>query len=61
MRQYEQDLERCNFTVHQQEDLFYILADRNNDIERLIEQRRNYINQLEHELVQLDDLLLKSE
>lgn len=38
-----------------------MLNERNDDIERMIEQRRRQITDLENELIHLDDLLINSE
>jgi hypothetical protein len=48
-------------TFNQQEELAFMLNERNDDIERMIEQRRQQINDLENELIHLDDLLINSE
>ena len=37
-----------------------MLNERNDDIERMIEQRRQQITDLENELIHLDDLLISS-
>lgn len=58
--EFQETLNQCNLTVHQQEDLIHLLSDRNNDIERLIEQRRQKIKDLENEMSQLDGILLTS-
>jgi hypothetical protein len=37
-----------------------MVTQRNDDIERIIQQRREQINELENELIKLDDLLINS-
>ncbi len=57
---YQHDLECSNATLNQQEDLVRILTQRNDEIERSIEQRRQQITDLENELIKLDELLRNS-
>lgn len=38
-----------------------VLTQHNDEIERLIQERRQQINELENELIKLDDLLMNSE
>ncbi|CAF4612589.1 unnamed protein product [Rotaria sp. Silwood1] len=58
--QCEYDLERSNSSLKQQEDLLRILTQRTDDTERIIQQRRKRIIELENEVVQLDNLLIYS-
>lgn len=58
--QYQHDLERLNVTLNQQEDIAHVLTQHNDEIERIIQQRRQQINELENELIKLDDLLMNS-
>ncbi len=58
--QYQHDLERSNTTFNQQEDLIHILTQRNEELERNIQQRRQQISELENDLIKLDDLLINS-
>jgi hypothetical protein len=60
VNQYQHDLERSNVTFNQQEDLLHILTQRNDEIDRSIQQRRQQINELENDLIKLDDLLINS-
>jgi len=58
--QYQHDLECSNATLNQQEDLVCILNQRNDEIERSIQQRRQQIAEIENELIKLDELLRSS-
>ena len=60
IKQYQHDLDCCNTTFNQQEDLVDILSQRNDDIDRALQQRRQQINELENELIKLDDMLITS-
>jgi hypothetical protein len=60
INQYQYDLERSNVTLNQQEDITHVLIQHNDEIERIIQQRRQQINELENELIKLDDLLMNS-
>jgi len=60
INQYQYDLERSNVTLNQQEDVTHVLIQHNDEIERIIQQRRQQINELENELIKLDDLLMNS-
>ncbi|CAF1332751.1 unnamed protein product [Adineta steineri] len=58
--QYQYDLERSNSSFKQQEDLLYILNQRNDDIERIIQQDQKQIIEFEDVLIEFDDLLSKN-
>ncbi len=60
INQYQYDLERSNVTLNQHEDITHVLIQHNDEIERIIQQRRQQINELETELIKLDDLLMNS-
>ncbi|CAF0965543.1 unnamed protein product [Rotaria magnacalcarata] len=54
------DLDRSNSSLQQQEDLLHMLTQRTDDMERIFQQRRKRIVEVEHEVTQFDDLLLNS-
>lgn len=58
--QCEYELEHSNSSLKQQEDLEDILTERNEDIERLIQQHEKQIIEFEIELIKLDDLIINS-
>ncbi|CAF1244250.1 unnamed protein product, partial [Adineta ricciae] len=60
LNQYQHDLERCTTSLTQQEDLVHVLTQHNDEIERIIQERRQQINNLENELIKLDDMLINS-
>ena len=60
MIQYEYELERSNASLKHQEDLVYILTERNDHMKHSIQQRQEQIIELESEIIQLDDTLIKS-
>ncbi|CAF1291686.1 unnamed protein product [Adineta steineri] len=60
INQYQHELERSNTTLNQQEDLTRVLTQHNDEISRIIQQRRQQINELENELTKVDDTLMNS-
>ncbi|CAF2142584.1 unnamed protein product [Rotaria magnacalcarata] len=58
--QYQHELERSNVSINQQEGLVRLLTQRNEDIERLIQQRRQQLNDLEAELIKSDESAINS-
>ena len=60
INQYQQDLQCSNVAFNQQEDLGRVYHQRNEEIERNLEQRRQQILELESELNKLDELLMNS-
>ncbi|CAF0808983.1 unnamed protein product [Adineta ricciae] len=60
INQYQHDLERSTASLTQQEDLVHVLTQHNDEIERIIQERRQQINNLENELIKLDDMLINT-
>jgi len=60
MTQCQLDFERSNAILNQHEELLQMLTQRNDDIERVIQQRRQHLNDLENELIKLDNILISS-
>lgn len=53
-------MERSNTTINKQEDVVRLLIQRTEDIEQVIQQRRQQINELENELNKLDESVINS-
>lgn len=53
-------MERSNTTINKQEDVVRLLIQRTEDMEQVIQQRRQQINELENELNKLDESVINS-
>lgn len=58
--QYQHELERSSVAFNQQEDLVRMLTQRNDEIERMIQQRRQHLTELEDELKISGDSIINS-